>query len=124
MKKKFVIHNTAAGSCCSGCGKGFFTWTGPDEPPCTHELEEFSKKSLREYLKRIPENKEVRNYLNGKSLPVNSVMDNKSIENMLKDILKEVDHDLYKNVFVSPEDPEIAEELKESLIQIVQSYVD
>ncbi len=41
---------------------------------------------------------------------------------MLKDIIKEVDYDAYKGLFVNPEEPEYAEEKIEALIQIVQSY--
>lgn len=61
--KKFVIYETAAGHACSECGRGFCCWLGPDESPCRHTLEQFRKSSLRQYLKRVPQNKEVREYL-------------------------------------------------------------
>lgn len=61
--KKFEIVNTAAGHVCCECGRGFFCWTGPDESPCRHDLSQFKKSALRKYLKKVPENKEVREYL-------------------------------------------------------------
>ncbi len=63
MKEKYKIFNTAAGHICSECGRGFFCWTGPDESPCGHNLKEFDVMSLKQYLKEVPENKEVRKYL-------------------------------------------------------------
>ncbi len=44
------------------------------------------------------------------------------IINMLKAIVKEIDYDSYKGLFVIPEDPEYAEETIEELIRIVQSH--
>ncbi len=63
MNKKFTIYETAAGHCCSECNRGFFCWTAPDESPCSHQLEQFNKKSLQKYLKDVPQNKEVSKYL-------------------------------------------------------------
>lgn len=61
--KKFDIIPTAAGHVCSECGRGFYCWTGPDESPCRHDLEQFKVSALKAYLKRVPENEEVKDYL-------------------------------------------------------------
>lgn len=45
------------------------------------------------------------------------------ILNMLKDIVKEVDYDIYNGLFVNPEESECAEEKIEELIRIVQSHL-
>jgi hypothetical protein len=62
-KDRFDVCFTAAGPCCQECGRGFYCWLGPDESPCRHKLEEFSEKSLREYLVRVPGNNEVKKFL-------------------------------------------------------------
>jgi len=67
MKTKFDIIPTAAGHVCSECGRGFRCWTGPDESPCQHNNSEFKIEALRRYLRRVPENKEVRAYLEDRS---------------------------------------------------------
>lgn len=51
------------------------------------------------------------------------VMSDKDIEKMLKDIVKQVDYDIYKNIYVSPEEPEIAEEQKQTLVKIVKNHM-
>ena len=42
---------------------------------------------------------------------------------MLKDIVKEVDYDIYKSIYVNPEEPELNDEHKASLIAIVKKHM-
>ena len=44
------------------------------------------------------------------------------IVNMLKDIVKEIDYDIYRGLFVNPEEPEYAEQKIEELMTIIQSH--
>lgn len=45
------------------------------------------------------------------------------ISDMLEDIVKEIDYNIYKGLFVNPEDPEYAERQIEELITIVQTHL-
>lgn len=63
MSEKLHIIETAAGHMCSGCKRGFCCWHGPDESPCGHDFSEFALVDLRKYLKQVPENKAVREFL-------------------------------------------------------------
>lgn len=40
---------------------------------------------------------------------------------MLKEIIQEIDNDIYKQLFVDPEEPEFAKEQIETLIAIVKN---
>ena len=50
-------------------------------------------------------------------------MTDKKIEAMLKDIVKGIDYDIYKSLYVNPEEPEFAEEQKADLIAIVKQHI-
>lgn len=43
---------------------------------------------------------------------------------LIKDIVRYVDNDIYKGLFVNPEEPEFAEEQIEDLLNIVDNFVD
>lgn len=73
-KKKFTISYTAAGPCCSECGRGFYCWLGPDEGPCRHTLDQFDKKSLRECLKKLGPNEDIEEFLNNPPDPKAKVL--------------------------------------------------
>ncbi len=42
---------------------------------------------------------------------------------MLKELIKELDYDIYKNLFVNPEDKEETEQTVELLLTIIDKYV-
>ena len=50
-------------------------------------------------------------------------MTDKAIKAMLKDIVKSVDYDIYKSLYVNPEEPEFAEEQIANLVAIVKSHM-
>lgn len=51
-------------------------------------------------------------------------MTNAAIEEMLKEILQRVDYDVYKGIYVNPEDDEESVETRECLIKIVKFHLD
>jgi hypothetical protein len=51
-------------------------------------------------------------------------MSREQILAMLKEIVKEVDYDIYKALFVNPEDECFVEEQINDLVKIVEQYVE
>jgi hypothetical protein len=51
-------------------------------------------------------------------------MTKSKIKLMLKEIVKEVDYDIYKGLFVNPEEPDFAKEIINSLTSIVERYTN
>lgn len=50
-------------------------------------------------------------------------MTNKQKRKMLEELVKELDYDIYKNLFVNPEDEEESEQTVESLLMTIDKYV-
>jgi hypothetical protein len=50
-------------------------------------------------------------------------MTNKQIELMLKDVVREVDSDVFTGLYVSPEEPSMTKELRKTLIEIVRDHM-
>ncbi len=45
------------------------------------------------------------------------------IDKMISEIVKQVDYDTYKGIYVSPEEPDVADEMRNNLIEIVKPYI-
>ena len=50
-------------------------------------------------------------------------MTNKDIIEMLRDIIEEVDYDIYKGLFVNPEEKDVAKEQIADLVKIVKEHL-
>jgi hypothetical protein len=51
-------------------------------------------------------------------------MTEKQILQMLKGIIRNVDYDIYKGLFVNPEEPDFAKEQIDDLVAIVKNHLE
>ncbi len=49
-------------------------------------------------------------------------MSDKKIKEMLAGIIKVADYDLYKSLFVSPEEPDIADDCIDKMVSVVKEF--